>query len=72
MPNDVTVHVLKHGLPRCGFSKEVPRDWPRGNVWVATQEELQELPAGGSPCFNCMNLKEAAAALRREEALKAP
>lgn len=29
------VHILRHGLPLCGFSKALPKDWPVGNVWVS-------------------------------------
>ena len=29
------VHVLQHGLPLCGFSKDVPASWPGGHVWTS-------------------------------------
>lgn len=28
------LHVLRYGLPLCGFSNEVPAKWPAGNRWV--------------------------------------
>jgi hypothetical protein len=33
-----TVHILKTGLPLCGFSKLVPREWPTGHYWVSIQD----------------------------------
>ena len=33
-----TVHALKHGLPMCGFSRELPADWPDGHAWISFQE----------------------------------
>lgn len=29
----VTVHLLRHGLAACGFSREVPALWPKGHRW---------------------------------------
>jgi len=29
-----TVHVLRQGLPLCGFSTEVPANWPPGHTWT--------------------------------------
>lgn len=28
------IHVLHEGLPLCGFTRVVPRDWPAGHLWV--------------------------------------
>jgi hypothetical protein len=36
--NILTVHILHHGLPLCGFSHELPRDWPPGHKWVGKDE----------------------------------
>lgn len=33
-------HVLLHGLPLCGFSKDVPGKWPKGNRWVGFEDKL--------------------------------
>lgn len=30
-----TIHALLSGLAICGFSKKVPRDWPKHNYWVS-------------------------------------
>jgi hypothetical protein len=30
----VTIHVLHHGFPICGFTREMPKDWPQGHLWV--------------------------------------
>lgn len=35
---DDTIHVLVEGLPLCGFSRAVPRDWPAGHQWVRLTE----------------------------------
>lgn len=32
------VHVLHHGLPRCGFSIDVPREWPGEHRWISLDE----------------------------------
>lgn len=32
--NGKTVHVLEAGLPLCGFTDAVPRDWPQGHGWI--------------------------------------
>lgn len=32
---EITVHILHHGLPLCGFSKDVPGKWPEGHKWTA-------------------------------------
>ena len=28
------VHGLMHGFPLCAFTRELPKDWPQGHVWV--------------------------------------
>ena len=28
------VHVLVAGRPKCGFTTDLPKDWPVGHVWV--------------------------------------
>lgn len=34
----VKAHALRHGLPVCGFTRVMPRDWPDGHAWVSFQE----------------------------------
>lgn len=34
----MTVHVLRHGLPLCGFSREMPALWPQGHRWVRRED----------------------------------
>lgn len=34
----MTIHILRNGLPLCGFSSLVPNDWPPGHSWVALPE----------------------------------
>jgi len=33
-----TIHVLYQGQPLCGFSPTVPRDWPKGHLWVGMED----------------------------------
>ena len=44
----VTVHVLIGGFPACGFSREIPRDWPPGHKW-------HEHPSGAT-CAACLDV----------------
>ncbi len=32
------VHVLHHGLPRCGFSTTLPVEWPPEHKWISLDE----------------------------------
>ncbi len=32
-----TVHALREGLPLCGFSRDVPVNWPEGNFWTSAE-----------------------------------
>jgi len=34
------VHLLWHGLPLCGFTLEMPCDWPDGHVWTTLRSEV--------------------------------
>lgn len=43
-PDASTVHILRHGLPLCGFTTRVPGDWPAGNTWVPVDDELVSCP----------------------------
>lgn len=53
MPPEVpAVHILRYGLPLCGFSGKMPVDWPEGHKWVGEDEE-------GATCEDCKRaLKE--------------
>ncbi len=33
----IIVHGLMSGLPLCGFTRELPVDWPSGHEWVDHQ-----------------------------------
>lgn len=35
MRRRLKVHILKHGFPICGFSRDLPVKWPLGHLWVA-------------------------------------
>lgn len=37
------VHILMHGNPLCGFTKEVPRDWPEGHSFLTIHEAMIQL-----------------------------
>jgi hypothetical protein len=32
------IHALWHGFPLCGFSRDVPKNWPGGNCWIAARD----------------------------------
>ena len=51
---DITVHVLLAGLPLCGFSDALPRDWPGGHAWVHGGEDEIEMVT----CALCRRLAE--------------
>lgn len=38
-----TVHVLRAGLPICGFSDRVPMYWPPGHVWVTYGQGVRDV-----------------------------
>lgn len=42
-----TVHILRHGMPLCGFSRDVPRDWPPGHLWVGLDDQTM------ATCLGC-------------------
>lgn len=44
----MTVHVLHHGKPLCGFSAAVPGDWPEGDKWVGLDE------TNDATCVDCL------------------
>ena len=36
------VHALLHGQPLCGFTHNLPKDWPEGHVWTG-KEDVQNI-----------------------------
>lgn len=46
-----TVHALLHSLPLCGFSQDVPDNWPERHFWTEV---------GDVGNINCLSCKEAA------------
>lgn len=34
MTSSPTIHLLVGGRPACGFSDDVPSNWPAGHVWL--------------------------------------
>jgi hypothetical protein len=48
-----TVHLLRHGLPLCGFSTKVPGEWPPNHVWVGAFAEMVGLKEPQVPCEGC-------------------
>lgn len=46
MPVVSIVHVLHHGLPLCGFSRELPTSWPLGHVWLRAEDERHRISCG--------------------------
>lgn len=49
----MTLHVLHEGLPLCGFTRKVPRDWPEGHVWVPKSRWLPDEKSQGVFCEDC-------------------
>lgn len=51
----VNVHGLRNGLPLCGFTTDVPRDWPPEHKWSSEVDEincagcLRSIKTGGDP-----------------------
>jgi hypothetical protein len=43
------IHILHGGLPLCLFSREWPRDWPHGHIWVSLAEAAQ------ATCVGCLS-----------------
>lgn len=33
-PGEGVIHILHGGLPLCGFTRDLPRDWPDGHSWI--------------------------------------
>lgn len=46
----MAIHVLVHGLPICGFSHELPCNWPLGHKWVRAEEHSD------ATCSSCRKL----------------
>jgi hypothetical protein len=59
----MTVHILYEGLPLCGFSTTVPRDWPEGHRWVTIEDrtplsEHGNVDADAQRCKVCERQRE--------------
>lgn len=55
MPEPLTLHILVAGFPKCGFSNELPKDWPSNHRWVRSAEDmLAELDDKKKPCLRCL------------------
>lgn len=37
-PPGTVVHMLYHGYPLCGFTTEIPANWPEGHSWVSVMD----------------------------------
>jgi len=57
---DHMIHVLHAGLPLCGFTRLVPRDWPPGHLFVTIEK------AGAATCSKCDRLAAELVEERRE------
>lgn len=49
------VHILKEGLPLCGFSRRIPRDWPKGHAWIEEPDD-EDPYTGEDRCRECFRL----------------
>jgi len=49
------VHILRAGWPLCGFSKELPENWPKGHKWVRETEA-----SGKGSCRGCVERRAVA------------
>lgn len=53
-----TVHILATGLPLCGFSTGVPKNWPEGHKWVSITDPED------ANCQKCLSFVEEAKQFR--------
>lgn len=51
-PELMRIHFLHFGQPLCGFSNEVPRDWPPGHCWAGLDDN--EAKANPLACQACL------------------
>jgi len=48
-----SIHILKHGLPLCGFTREPPVAWPAGHAFIGfTHPEAKEQ----ADCDDCIKV----------------
>jgi len=52
-PGLVTMHLLSAGLPLCGFTTQMPREWPEDHMWLGLNEKDRPLPPGCAWCEKC-------------------
>jgi hypothetical protein len=53
------VHILRYGRPLCGFSDDIPRDWPDGHMFVSFGGSEDDVTCGGCKATSA-NLRERA------------
>ena len=39
-PPLIFLHYLSAGLPLCGFTSALPKDWPGGHRWIGVHDEI--------------------------------
>ena len=49
---EIVFHVLKSGMPLCGFSKDVPQKWPKRNWWIYHRDKERRKLIN---CQKCMS-----------------
>ncbi len=59
MKENRIVHALLEGRVLCGFSSDVPANWPPGHVWTQVTDLTN---------INCPECKRIAEGMRRPEA----
>lgn len=61
----MTIHILWHGIPLCGFTRQIPSLWPARHDWTSRDDREH------ATCDACKT-KDAAmlAAQRRKETSK--
>jgi hypothetical protein len=52
-PDGICIHILRHGFPLCGFSDDVPVNWPEGHLWLGLDDDH----AGRPMCVDCVLIK---------------
>lgn len=52
----IVVHVLRAGLPLCGFSTRPPREWPENHKW--TTAPIGAIAVTCETCCNMLDVEE--------------
>jgi hypothetical protein len=58
MPEKRTVHALQGGQPLCGFSQDIPANWPSSHAWTEV-DDLENI--------NCCACKSKAEELAKDK-----